>query len=132
VLNSNQFKFYEGFVQRGNFPAVACLKPMAEEKELNILSHLTEKPGANQREIAADLEISLGSVNFIIKALIDKGWVKAGNFSNSNEKLRYIYQLTPTGIAEKINLTRHFMLLKQREYQALKARLEQLEAQGQD
>ena len=132
MLNSNQFKFYEGFVQRGNFLAVAWLKLMSEEKELNILSHLTEKPGANQREIAADLEISLGSVNFIIKALIDKGWVKAGNFSNSNEKLRYIYQLTPTGIAEKINLTRHFMLLKQREYQALKARLEQLEAQGQD
>jgi len=132
VLNSNQFKFYEGFVQRGNFLAVACLKPMSEEKELNILSHLTEKPGANQREIAADLEISLGSVNFIIKALIEKGWVKADNFYNSNEKLRYIYQLTPTGIAAKINLTRHFMLLKQREYQALKARLEQLEAQGQD
>jgi EPS-associated MarR family transcriptional regulator len=105
---------------------------MSDEKELNILSHLADKPGANQREIAADLEISLGSVNFVIKALIDKGWVKAGNFSKSNDKHRYIYRLTPSGIAAKINLTRHFMLRKQREYQALKAQLEQLEAQGQD
>ena len=105
---------------------------MSDEKELNILSHLTDKPGANQREIAADLEISLGSVNYVIKALIEKGWVKAGNFSKSNEKHRYIYQLTPSGIAAKINLTRYFMLRKQREYQALKAQLEQLEAQGQD
>ena len=105
---------------------------MSEEKELNILSHLMDKPGANQREIAADLEISLGSVNFVIKALIEKGWVKAGNFSKSNEKHRYIYQLTPNGIAAKINLTRHFMLLKQREYQVLKAQLEQLEAKGRD
>jgi len=105
---------------------------MSDEKELNILSHLTAKPGANQREIAADLEISLGSVNFVIKALIEKGWIKAGNFSKSHEKRRYIYQLTPSGIAAKINLTRLFMLRKQREYQALKAQLEQLEAQGQD
>ena len=105
---------------------------MSDEKELNILSHLTSKPGANQREIAADLEISLGSVNFVIKALIEKGWVKADNFSKSNKKHLYIYQLTPSGIAAKMNLTRHFMLRKQREYQALKAQLEQLEAQGQD
>ena len=105
---------------------------MSDEKELHILSHLTDKPGANQREIASDLEISLGSVNFVIKALIEKGWVKAGNFSKSHEKQRYIYQLTPSGIAVKINLTRRFMLLKQREYQALKAQLEQIEVQGQD
>jgi len=64
--------------------------------------------------------------------LIEKGWVKAGNFSKSNEKHCYIYQLTPSGIAAKINLTRHFMSLKQREYQALKKQLEQIEAQGQD
>ena len=105
---------------------------MPDEKQLNILSHLTDKPGANQREIAADLEISLGSVNFIIKGLIDKGWLKVANFSKSNQKHRYIYQLTPSGIAAKINLTRHFMLRKQREYQALKAQLELLEAQDQD
>ena len=105
---------------------------MSDIKELNILSHLTTKPGANQREIAADLEISLGSVNFVIKALIEKGWVKVGNFSKSNEKRCYIYQLTPSGIAAMINLTRHFMLRKQREYQVLKAQLEQLEVQGKD
>ena len=105
---------------------------MSDEKELHIMSYLTDKPGANQREIAADLEISLGSVNFVIKALIEQVWVKAGNFSKSNEKHRYIYQLTLSGIAAMINLTRHFMLRKQREYQALKAQLEQLEAQGQD
>ena len=108
------------------------MKYMSDEKELNILLHVTNKPGANQREIAADLELSLGSVNFVIKALIDKGWVKAGNFSKSNEKHRYIYQLTPSDITAKINLTRHFMLRKQREYQVLKAQLEQLEAQGQE
>ena len=105
---------------------------MSDEKELNILSHLTDKPDANQREIASNLEISLGSVNFVIKALIDKGWVKVVNFSKSHEKRRYIYQLTPSGIAAKITLTRHFMSLKQREYQALKAQLEKIEAQGQD
>ncbi len=105
---------------------------MSDEKELNILSHLTDKPGANQREIAADLKISLGSVNFVIKALTQRGWVTAGNFSKSYKKHRPIYQLTPGGIAAKIDLTRYFMSRKQREYQALKAQLERLEAQGQD
>ena len=103
---------------------------MKNDKEFEVLTRLGNDVVLSQRQIADDLQVSVGSVNFVIKALIEKGWVKACNFSDSDHKHRYIYQLTPTGIAAKINLTRNFMLRKQREYQALKAQLEQLEAQG--
>ena len=68
----------------------------------------------------------MGAVNYCLKALIDRGLVKAGNFSMSQNKLGYAYKLTPSGIAEKARLTSRFLALKKAEYDALRIEIETL------
>ena len=102
---------------------------MKNEKEFNVLTRLGNDVVLSQRQIADELQISVGSVNFVIKALIEKGWVKAGNFSKSPKKSGYLYQLPPSGLKAKLELTRSFMLRKQREYVELKSQLSLLEEQ---
>ena len=70
--------------------------------------------------------MSLGSVNYIIKALIQKGYVKAKSFKNSNNKIGYMYILTPEGMKEKIGQTEAFMQQKREEYERLKAEMDTL------
>ena len=81
----------------------------------------------NQREIAKSLGLSLGKVNFCLKALVEKGWVKAGNFSKSPNKKAYAYLLTLRGIEEKTEVTMNFLARKQKEYEDLKAEIEELQ-----
>ena len=100
---------------------------MKNDKEFEVLTRLGNNVVLSQRQIADELKISVGSVNFVIKALIEKGWVKAGNFSKSPNKTGYLYQLTSSGLKAKLELTRSFMLRKQREYEALKSQLSVLE-----
>ena len=70
------------------------------------LLHTIEKDGnASQRKIAGSTGLSIGKVNYIIKALIDIGFIKINNFNNSNQKLKYAYVLTPKGIKEKTKIT---------------------------
>lgn len=102
---------------------------MKNDKEFDVLTRLGNDVVLSQRQIADELQISVGSVNFVIKALIEKGWVKVGNFSKSPNKTGYLYQLTPRGLTAKLELTRSFMLRKQREYEALKSQLRVLEEQ---
>tara|TARA_Y100000816_G_C25703467_1_gene371614 strand:- start:64 stop:375 length:312 start_codon:yes stop_codon:yes gene_type:complete len=86
------------------------------------LLHTIEKDGnASQREIAGSTGLSIGKVNYIIKALIDIGFIKINNFNNSNQKLKYAYVLTPKGIKEKTKITMQFIYKKEQEYKKLKS-----------
>ena len=90
---------------------------------LQVLKALQEKPDITQRELAARLGISLGQVNYCIKALVNKGHVKVSNFAASSNKLGYAYLLTPSGVAEKASLTAAFIERKLSEYKALHAEI---------
>jgi len=84
---------------------------------------LQDNPDMTQREIAEKLRISTSGLNYCLKALIDKGWVKVHNFSQSKNKFGYIYVLTPQGISEKAARTHRFLQRKMDEYEALKAEI---------
>jgi MarR family transcriptional regulator, temperature-dependent positive regulator of motility len=84
----------------------------------------------SQREVAASLGMSLGKVNYCLKALIAKGFVKAENYRNSTNKLAYFYLLTPSGIAAKADLTRRFLARKMREYDELKLEIARLQQES--
>lgn len=111
---------------------------MAELDYINMESHyrvmrLIEKnPEISQRELARSLDISLGKVNFVLKALMEKGWVKAKNFKNSKNKVAYAYYLTPYGIEEKTGLTKRFLKRKLNEYDALKREIDQLKEETEE
>ena len=100
-----------------------------EEFELRLLAKLQDQPHVSQRGLAADLGISLGSVNYCLKALTQKGFVKAENFSKNSHKLGYAYLLTPKGINAKARLTASFLRRKQAEYYQLKQEIAELRAQ---
>ncbi len=89
---------------------------------------LQDRPDLTQRELAAQLGMSVGRVNYCLKALIEKGFVKMGNFQQSKNKFKYVYLLTPQGIAEKVALTSRFLKRKLDEYEALKVEIEVLRA----
>ncbi len=87
---------------------------------------LQETPDLTQRELAEKLGMSVGGLNYCLNALIDKGLVKMQNFSNSKNKFKYVYLLTPMGIAEKVTLTTRFLSRKMEEYEALRLEIEAL------
>ena len=93
------------------------------EVTLQVMTHLEGNPRHSQREIAGKLGVSLGSVNYCIKELIKKGFIKVENFRKNSNKLGYAYLLTPSGIHEKANLTVSFLKRKQREYAELEAEI---------
>jgi EPS-associated MarR family transcriptional regulator len=97
-----------------------------EEARFQILRLLHDNPELTQRELGERVGVSLGAVNYCLKALIERGLVKAGNFSKSPNKLGYAYVLTPAGIAEKTVLTGRFLARKKAEYEALRAEIEAL------
>ena len=86
---------------------------------LALLRTLESKPDLSQRALARELGVSLGKTHYCLRALIDKGYVKAGNFRNSSTKRRYLYCLTPKGIAAKTRITRRFLNRKLLEHEAL-------------
>ncbi len=96
------------------------------EFRFRLLRALESNPEISQRALAEELGVSLGKTNYCLKALIDKGWVKAGNFGRSNHKHRYLYQLTPAGLAEKTKITGRFLKRKLAEHEALTREIEQL------
>jgi EPS-associated MarR family transcriptional regulator len=87
---------------------------------------LKDNPDLTQRELVQSLGMSVGSVNYYLKTLVDKGWVKMKNFSYSKNKFGYIYVLTPTGLAEKSMITQRFLRRKMDEYEVLKAEIKVL------
>ncbi len=88
---------------------------------------LEAKPDASQRYLAQELGISVGAVNYCLKALGEKGWVKLKNFAHSQHKLGYAYILTPSGIAAKAQITHRFLARKLDEYAALQVEIAQLQ-----
>ena len=94
------------------------------EKILYVLKELEQNPKITQRHLAQKLEISLGKINFLINALIDKGIIEVKNFKNSKKKLGYMYLLTPQGIKTKLQLTHKFFTWKIQEYERLKREIE--------
>ena len=100
--------------------------PLQDETRLRVLRLLEDNPDLTQRQIAERLGISLGGINYCLKALIEKGWVKAENFAHSRHKLRYVYELTPKGIAAKTRITSSFLKRKLAEYEALQSEIADL------
>jgi EPS-associated MarR family transcriptional regulator len=105
-----------------------------DNSQLELMRLLGDKPELSQRELASSLGMSLGKANYVLRALIEKGFVKAENYRNSENKLAYFYLLTPSGIAAKAELTKQFLARKVREYEALRLEIERLkqEAAGGD
>jgi EPS-associated MarR family transcriptional regulator len=99
---------------------------LSEETRYQLLKLLGPNPHLSQREVAKHLGISLGKVNYCLRALVDKGWIKAANFKNSKNKAAYMYLLTPRGIEAKARVTSQFLQRKVREYEALRSEIEQL------
>ena len=91
------------------------------------LKVLQENPGVTQRTLAKEVGINVSTINFCLKALVEKGWIKMGNFSKNPDKLSYVYLLTPTGVAEKAVLTRRFLQRKMAEYEKLREEVETLQ-----
>ena len=89
-----------------------------EAAHYRVLRLIGEQPEISQRELARSLGVSLGKTHYLMKALLEKGLVKADNFRRSDNKLAYAYLLTPSGIAAKLELTRAFLRLKEGEYQS--------------
>lgn len=94
-----------------------------------VIQVLADNPKASQRELAKELGVSLGSINYCIQSLIDKGSVKVENFSKSNAKKQYAYILTPSGLKDKAEITLSFLSKKKEEYKLLKMEIAALEQQ---
>jgi len=99
------------------------------EIQFEVLRRLHQTPEVSQRALAKDLGVGLGTINFCFQALVEKGLVKMQNFSQSKNKLRYVYLLTPAGVAEKSKLTPEFLKRKVAEYETLQAEIEALRAE---
>lgn len=100
-----------------------------EELKLRVMRVIEENPTATQREIAQELNVSLGGVNYCLKALVDRGLVKLNNFAKSERKLGYAYILTPEGVSEKAKITVRFLKRKIAEYELLQQEIEQLKSE---
>lgn len=100
---------------------------LQEDTNYRVMRILEGCPEITQRELATKLGLSLGGVNYCLTALVDKGFVKARNFSENNSKLKYAYLLTPSGIKEKTTLTYRFLQRKMQEYQEMKDEIERLQ-----
>lgn len=96
-----------------------------DQDYLNLLRKIKNKPESSQREFAEELGFSLGKLNYCLKALKSKGFIKIDNFRNNPNKINYIYMLTPKGIAKKTKLTMDFMQRKMKEYDELKTELKE-------
>lgn len=103
---------------------------LTDEFRYRILKILQNNPAASQREIARELGISLGRVNFCLQALIEKGLIKVNNFRENEAKRAYLYLLTPKGIQEKARVTVRFLKVKLDEYESLKREVAQLQREA--
>jgi EPS-associated MarR family transcriptional regulator len=102
---------------------------MNSEIRYRILKAVEGEPQITQRELAARLGMSVGKVNYCLRALIRKGFVKAKNFKNSSQKRQYVYKLTPQGVAERTRVAIAFLMLKSAEFDEIRAEIDRLEAQ---
>jgi EPS-associated MarR family transcriptional regulator len=90
---------------------------------LQLLRLLEEHPDCSQRELSRLMGVSLGKTHYLLRALLERGWVKMQNFGRSDRKLGYAYVLTPNGVRQRMKLTRSFLARKEREYVELKSQI---------
>jgi len=100
-----------------------------DDLHYQLLRELTREPAASQRNLATGLGVSVGKVNYCLRALVSKGWIKVNNFRRSDNKWAYVYLLTPTGVAAKVRLTKEFIEKKERDFESLHAEIEQLKSE---
>jgi len=97
---------------------------LSDEMRYKLMRLLEDNPAMSQRDVARELGISLGKVNYCLQALMRKGWIKAANFKNSQNKVAYMYVLTPRGIEQKASLALEYLQIKMREYENLREEIE--------
>ncbi len=102
------------------------MQTLRDEMYFRVLRALERSSHVTQRELANETNISLGGINYCLKALSEKGWIKIRNFQKSKNRISYVYKLTPLGIAEKLTLTQKFLAKKLAEYESLQAEIEAL------
>lgn len=100
-----------------------------EDLHFRVLKLIQDQPDLSQRELAQRLGVSNGKLHYCMRALIEKGLVKLGNFANSKHHLGYAYLLTPKGMTRKANMTSDFLKRKMKEYEALQAEIAALQAE---
>ena len=103
---------------------------LQEDTAYRVMRLLQHNSDLTQRELAHHLGVSVGGLNYCLKALTQKGWVKMQKLSQSKNKFGYVYLLTPSGMAEKAALTGRFLQRKMAEYEALRAEIEALKAEA--
>jgi len=99
---------------------------LPQDKVLTLLKEIESNAHLTQRDLSRMMAISLGKINFLMNALVDKGWIEMKNFKESKNKLGFVYLLTPNGIRTKIHLTQQFLQWKMDEYEKLKGEIEAL------
>ena len=102
---------------------------LSDDLRYRLLKHLAEQPQASQRQLSEILGVSVGSLNYCVNALIERGWVKVTNFRNSHHKLAYAYLLTPSGIDAKTRIAVRFLQRKLEEHEALEQEIAQLRSE---
>ena len=102
-----------------------------QELKYHALKILEQQPDLTQRQLSEALGVSLGKTNYLLKSLIDVGWIKLDNFQRSDNKWGYAYLLTPIGITEKAAITLRFLKRKQKEYNDLQLEIARLQREVQ-
>lgn len=100
--------------------------PSDNELDYELLRHLETRSDSNQRDLARRMGVSVGKINYCMRAVIDRGWVKVNNFRRADNKLAYAYLLTPSGAAAKMRMARRFLAIKEAEFEQLQEEIEVL------
>ena len=103
-----------------------------DDLDYELLRQITDQPAASQRGLAARLGVSVGKVNYCLRALVDRGWVKANNFRRSDNKWAYAYLLTPRGANAKLRLAHDFLARKELEFERLQHEIASLRIELED
>lgn len=106
------------------------MPPIPEDTDLALLRQISTQSAASQRDLASRLGISVGKINYCLRALVDKGWIKANNFRRADNKWAYAYLLTPAGAKAKVQLTRAFLARKEEEFEALQIEIARLRSEA--
>lgn len=103
--------------------------PPENDLDYELLRHLAVATDSSQRVLAQRLGVSVGKINYCLRAVVDRGWVKVNNFRRADNKWAYAYLLTPSGVNAKVRLTRTFLARKEQEFEALQREIELLRAE---
>ena len=129
---ANFFVQYGGSVLNRNFLIISSSKLIKKEIHLDLLRKLEASPELTQRKLSQEMGVSLGKINYCMKKLIEKGWIKLSNFSHNPNKVGYIYLLTPKGIEQKSRLTTSFLKTKIEEFEVLRDEISKLKLDAEE